>query len=284
MSSTSSSRLGRSIVAGCAALWIASLVTVLVRLPAGTPGSADDGAPVLAWWVVLLPSLVGIGLTLVLPARAPAMPVRIEHGVRYRWSTLALLALAVAFPVVVGTFDLAGGEGYVLAKAAMFMVVPAIVVGVLHGIRIQTRPGAWRWWAPAVVVVIWTLLSEVAPWNPTHDLSGVDPTLLIVAALATAITASVGEELFYRRWLQSRLEAGLGVWPGIALTSLLFAFMHLASHGTGELLLDVARVIVAQGTFGVFVGVLWWRYRNLAAIILAHLVSNGWAVVVHLLG
>lgn len=48
--------------------------------------------------------------------------------------------------------------------------------------------------------------------------------------------------------------------------------------------MDVARVIAVQGTFGWFLGVLWWRYRNLAVIILAHLISNGWGVVVYLVG
>jgi hypothetical protein len=44
-----------------------------------------------------------------------------------------------------------------------------------------------------------------------------------------------------------------------------------------------AVVIVVQGSFGLFVGVLWWRYRNLAAIIVVHLISNGWAVAKALL-
>jgi membrane protease YdiL (CAAX protease family) len=59
--------------------------------------------------------------------------------------------------------------------------------------------------------------------------------------------------------------------------------MHLGSHGSGAPRLDVARVIVIQGSFGMFVGVMWWRYRNLAAVILIHIISNGWAVAVALL-
>ena len=109
-----------------------------------------------------------------------------------------------------------------------------------------------------------------------------DPTFLIIAATATALTASVGEELFFRRWLQTRLEAGLGVWAGIGVTSVLFGLMHLGSHGTGQIWLDVAQVIAVQGTFGWFVGVMWWRYRNLTMVILVHLLSNGWGVLVQL--
>ena len=174
-------------------------------------------------------------------------------------------------------------EDYILAKAALLIALPALLVlTVRRSVRIHRGSGAWRWWAPAVVVVVWFLLAELAPWNPIYDPGDVDPTFLIIAATATALTASVGEELFFRRWLQTRLEAGLGVWAGIGVTSVLFGLMHLGSHGTGQIWLDVAQVIAVQGTFGWFVGVMWWRYRNLTMVILVHLLSNGWGVLVHL--
>jgi len=284
MTTTRATMLGRAVLVGCAAIAIASLATVLVALPGGAPTSADPGAPAVAWWIVLLPAVVGIALALALPRRAVAMPAIVTDARRLRASTAVLLACAVALPVLSGTLSLAGGEGYVLAKVALVMLVPGLAVAVLGGVRIHRVRGAWRWWAPAVVVVVWTLLSQVAPWNPVHDLSGVDPVLLVVAASATAVTAGLGEELLFRCWLQTRLEAALGAWPGIALASLAFALMHLGSHATGAPVLDVARVVVAQGSFGLLMGVLWWRHRNLVAIVAAHVVSNGWAVAAHLLG
>lgn len=198
-------------------------------------------------------------------------------------STAILITLALAFPFLVGLLGLAASEWYVLAKLVLLILIPGIVVAIFRGVRLDREPAGWRWWAPAIVLVAWVLLAQVAPWNPGHDLTGVDPATLVISGIATAITAGLGEELFYRRWLQTRLEAWLGAAPGIALTALLFALMHLGSHGTGAPLLDVARVVVAQGSFGLFVGVLWWRYRNLAAIVAAHLIMNGWAVAVHLL-
>jgi membrane protease YdiL (CAAX protease family) len=54
--------------------------------------------------------------------------------------------------------------------------------------------------------------------------------------------------------------------------------MHLGSHGTGDFLIDVARVIVIQGSFGLFLGIMWWRYRNLTANVIVHVFANGWAV------
>lgn len=279
---TSLRRPGHGVLALCAALALAALVIVLTVMPEGAPVSSDPGAPVVPWWVVLLPPVVGIALTLVLPRRRTAMPAEVADRRRFTASTAVLLGLAVAFPLVVGLLDLGGSEWYVLVKLVLFMLVPGVVVAVVRGVRIERLRAAWRWWAPAVVILVWTLLSQVAPWNPRHDLSDIDPTMLVISATATAITAGLGEELFYRRWLQTRLEAGLGAAPGIALASLAFALMHLGSHGSGEPLVDVARVIVAQGSFGVFVGVLWWRYRNLVAIVVAHLIVNGWQVVVHL--
>ncbi|SJN37028.1 Abortive infection protein [Micrococcus lylae] len=105
---------------------------------------------------------------------------------------------------------------------------------------------------------------------------------MIIGATATAVTAGVGEELFFRLWLQTRLEALLGAPAGIALASTFFGLMHLTSHGSGNLMLDVAQVVVVQGTFGLFLGILWWRFRNLWFTILAHLITNGWPVLVWL--
>jgi uncharacterized protein len=283
MSMTSSRRPGRWVLALCAALALASVVLVLTVMPEGSPVSSDPGAPVVPWWVVVLPPVVGIALCLAVPRRQTVMPAEIEDQRRFAASTTVLVVLAVAFPLLVGILDLGGSEWYVLAKLALFMVVPGVVVATVRGVRIGRRSGSWRWWAPVAVIVVWTLLSQVAPWNPRHDLSGIDPATLLISATATAITAGVGEELFYRRWLQTRLEAGFGAATGIAVASLAFALMHLGSHGSGEPLVDVARVIVAQGSFGLFVGVLWWRYRNLVAIVAAHLIANGWQVVLHLL-
>ena len=56
---------------------------------------------------------------------------------------------------------------------------------------------------------------------------------------------------------------------------------RLTRHWTG--VIDVAQVIVAQGTFGLFLGIMWWRYRNLLAIILVPIIANGWGVAAALI-
>lgn len=198
-------------------------------------------------------------------------------------TTAGLLVLYLMFTLGAGAVPWRN-EDYILAKAALLLVLPGLLVlTVRRAVRVHGTPGAWRWWAPAVVVVVWFALDKLAPWIPAYDPGEVDRTFLIVGATATAITAGVGEELFFRRWLQTRLEALVGVWAGIGVTSVLFGLMHLGSHGSGQPWLDVAQVIAVQGTFGWFLGVMWWRYRNLTLIILVHLLSNGWGVVAFLL-
>lgn len=275
-------RWGRALFVGALVLTAASIITMLVVAPDGVIASADSTAATPALWTLLLPSAAGIVVTLLLPRRAEALPAQIVDRRRLIVSTLGLLGLLLVFTVGTGLVPWRN-EDYILAKAALLILLPALfVLTVRRAVRIHRGSGAWRWWAPAVVVVVWFILAELAPWNPIYDPGDVDPTFLIIAATATALTASVGEELFFRRWLQTRLEAGLGVWAGIGVTSVLFGLMHLGSHGIGQIWLDVAQVIAVQGMFGWFVGVMWWRYRNPTMVVLVHLLSNGWGVLVHL--
>lgn len=273
---------GRAILAACSLAYVASLVVVAVTLPDGVQVSADATTPAPPLWSTVAPHLIGILLVLLLPWPRRPQPVVAADTSRLRLSTVLLLVLAAGYPLL----SVALGRDQVvviLAKAVMLIVLAALVVGLLKpAIEIHRCPGAWRWWAPAVVLGIWFWMTELAPWHEPYDPGDIDLAFLVVAATVTALTASVGEELFFRRWLQSRLEATIGAWPGIALASLLFAVMHLGSHGSGDLLADLTRVIAIQGSFGLFMGVLWWRYRILSVVIIAHLVSNGWGVVAFL--
>lgn len=270
--------IGRAITVIGIALAAASLVIVVVALPEGASTSSDPGASTIPWWIILLPPLTGIALSLVLPWAPPAQPAVVLDRRRLRTSTLILLIIAVVFPVVVGIPGVAASGWYLLSKAALLTVAAGVVVALLRGIDIERAQGSWRWWAPAAIVGVWTVLGPAAPWAVPRDFSGIDPLDLLIIATLTALTAGVGEELFYRRWLQTRLEALLGPWPGIIIASCAFALMHLGSHGTGEPLIDIPRLLVTHGSFGLFMGILWWRYRNLSLVIVAHVLFNGWGV------
>lgn len=106
-----------------------------------------------------------------------------------------------------------------------------------------------------------------------------------LAAAVTALTVGVDEEVFYRYWLQSRLEALAGRWTGILAAALLFALMHVVSHSAGLTPdLAVTTVVAVQGVTGPVLGCLWSRCRRLWACVLVHVALNGTLVVLHLGG
>lgn len=281
--SRQSSGVERWVLISAAAIWLVSFAVLLATSPSGTPVSSDANARAIPYWITLLPVAVGIALVLLLPLHSPSRPAAIREPRRFAVTSIGLIVLAVIFPVAVASIPLEG-ELFILGKLLLLMIVPAVLLlAFRRGVTIHWNRDSSRWWAPAIVIIVWTTLSQVAPWNPPFEVAGFDPAFVVVAAVATALTAGVGEELFYRRWLQTRLEAKLGAWTGIIVASLAFALMHLGSHGTGDVLTDIARVIVVQGSFGLFLGIMWWRYRNLLAIIVIHIIANGWGVAAALL-
>ncbi|MFS0705739.1 lysostaphin resistance A-like protein [Cellulomonas sp. 179-A 9B4 NHS] len=278
-------RAGTVVAAAVALLAVAALATLLVLSPAGVRESADPGAPVVPYWAVLLPAAVALPLIRLLPPRVPELTPAVVDARRLTPAVAAMLACAVALPVVVAAGDLARSEGYHLAKLVLLIALPGLVVLLTRGaMRTVPARGAWRWWAPGVVLVAWTLVSQAAPWVEVPDYSGYPVELVVTAAVATAVTASIGEEVFYRVWLQTRLEALLGRWGGIAVATLVFALMHVgARQGQGPVV-EVAAALVVQGSFGLMLGYLWSRYRNAWLTIAIHLVANGYLVVVALAG
>jgi membrane protease YdiL (CAAX protease family) len=273
----------RSTLIGAAALATSSAIVLLVRVPGGLRSSADEGSPVESYLQLIGPALLGIALIRLLPWRVAELAPTLRDRRRLRRDLLVLIACAIAFPIA--TTGLTGSELYPLIKLALLMVLPAVLVGFrVRAIEVPRLRVAWRWWAPVVVLVAWAI-GSFGPWTTQPSFDGIDPGLLIVVAVTTAITAGVGEELFYRYWLQTRLEALLGRWAGIALSSLAFALMHLGGdRQQAGFVVELAAVIVLQGSFGVLLGYLWSKYRNLALNIAIHLLANGFAVAVFLLG
>lgn len=278
-------RAGTRLACAVGALALVALGTLLVLAPDGVRESADPGAPVVPYWAVLLPAAVALPLIRLLPPRTPDLTPAVVDGRRLVLAVTAMLACAVALPLVVAAGDLARSEGYHVAKLVLLIGLPGLVVLLTRG-ALRTAPahGGWRWWAPAVVLVAWTLVSQAAPWVEVPDYSGYPVELVVTAAIATAVTASIGEEVFYRVWLQTRLEALLGRWGGIAVATLVFALMHVGTRQGQGPVVEVAAALVVQGSFGLTVGYLWSRYRNAWLTVAVHLVANGYLVVVALVG
>jgi membrane protease YdiL (CAAX protease family) len=264
---------------------VLALIVLLTVSPDGIRQSSDPGSRLTPLWVVLLPSVVALALIRALPWKTPSLEPNISDARVIRRNVIALLVCAVAFPLVVGIAEIEGSVWYYLAKVVLLVAIPAALMWRSRRNIDLARPRvAWQWWAPVVVVAVWTILSQASPWIVVPTFPGVDMEYLIVAATLTALTAGVGEELFYRYWLQIRAEALLGRWGGIVLASFAFAIMHLGGDRQGNgILVEIAAVIIVQGSFGLMLGYLWSKYRNLALVIAAHILANGYAVFAYVI-
>ncbi|MFD0589394.1 CPBP family intramembrane glutamic endopeptidase [Paenibacillus sp. GCM10027627] len=132
----------------------------------------------------------------------------------------------------------------------------------------------WSWLGPLVVVCVWLFISYGSSYGLPYVPTGFDSATLVLVVLFGFLINSLLEEVFYRVWLQTRLEHLLGRWPAIALTSVLWAIWHVAIQGTGQWNVDLAAVLSNQGITGLFLGYLWAKYRNVWVVVVIHGVMN----------
>ncbi|PGH40997.1 Membrane protease YdiL, CAAX protease family [Micromonospora sediminicola] len=264
-------RAGRVVLVAGLGLVVVAAVFLVATGNTGVRYSADHDGTVPMWnrWI---PALAGIALIrLIPPAADPRWP---DPVAPYREAVPLLLA-GVAFAAVM---PLLGGEpAYSVLKLALLLGVP---VGVFLAAR--RRPPRWRpgpapadaahRWGPALPVAVWLVLSYATPLAvPASDWGRtVTVVELVVVLLVGFAVNAVLEEVFYRRWLQTRWESLLGRWPAIVLASLVWAAWHVAIQGSGRPGVDLASVIVNQGVTGLFLGYLWSRYRRMWPPLVAH--------------
>lgn len=77
------------------------------------------------------------------------------------------------------------------------------------------------------------------------------------------------EEIYWRGFLQKNLVARLGPWQGWLLATGIYAGVHIWSFNL--------MLIGAAGVAGAFWGAMFWRYHNLAPVIISHSV---WSTVI----
>lgn len=281
-------RVGRWLVGLLTVAFAAAGATVLLALGGQITPSSDPGSPTthVAWTWLAVALLVAVCALTSRGLDGP--PVR--PGPRLGIDLAVLVACAIAFPAVM-RLPVWQPEDYVLVKIVVLLAVPALSLWLLHrrvgpGVVVdRPRLGALAVVGAVAAVAAHQAITQFGPGNAAADFSRYDLTTLVVAATATALTASIGEEIFYRYWLQTRVEALWGRWPAILLASAIFGLMHLASHTAGHGVgIGVAIVIANQGVFGIACGYLWSRYRRLWLPILLHLSTNGLLVVIYLAG
>ena len=236
--------------------------------------SSDPGAASSSLWAAALPPLTAIVLArLVSPVRKVPMPLADLPGPRLRREAWMLVTVAILQSLVT---PLAQGGLYPLVKVLVLLVIPLVALRVIRrdGPKARAIPAPVTWLAPLPAVLAWFLLAHVGPLAVplTQDLP--DPVTLVVGSLITVLTASVLGEVFYRGWLQTRLEALYGRWPAIMTSSVLFALMHSSRIEDDAPLLGLTSIVAVQGMFGLMQGYLWARYRSFWVIVFIHVVTN----------
>jgi uncharacterized protein len=168
---------------------------------------------------------------------------------------------------------------FIVLKLIFLVVIPLFMFQIFKSnVTSIPKPASftpWYWVGPIVVLCSWSYISFFSVYAVPSVSSGfTDSITLMIVLLISFFINSLLEELFYRVWLQTRLEVLAGRWPAIAFTSLLWASWHIAIQNTGELSVDIATVIVNQGITGLFLGYLWAKYRNVWILIAIHGLMN----------
>lgn len=245
--------------------------------------SADSPATVPVWQLWVAPA-VGIVALMLTPNPAsrreqePVPPPRSAGG-----KTLVLVVLAIAFIItmaVANTLKPADfGPIYLVSKIVLLVFVPLLV---LRGTRFTSTPsprqrqrvGAW----PLVPITCWFVTAYATPLAPQLNAAQAEladdlATLAIVLVVGFVLNAVI-EEVFYRRWLQTRVETVLGHTSGILWATVLWALWHIGLQSIGRLDLDLSAVLAGHAMAGIFLGMLWSRYRRMWPILLVHGLLN----------
>lgn len=245
-----------------------------------------DHQGTISIWNIWTPALVCILLIRIVPFHLPSYnPLAELTKKQLTIQSLIFLVGAILFPI---TFLLVNSKGtsyqlwYIGLKLGLLLIIPWVLLR-YYRTPSKNEPAPerprllirWMWVSPIFIMVVWIYLTYFSVFtSPRNSSQIVDPTTLIIILLFGFLINSLLEELFYRVWLQTRLERLLGSWPAIFLTSILWSIWHIAIQGTGEWSTDLATVISNQGITGIFLGYLWSRYRNVWVLILIHGIMN----------
>ncbi len=213
---------------------------------------------------------------------------------------LAVFVAVVVLHMVAGVAVLAALEGLdaepvtltpellvtLSAVTSTIFLVVGILAGMIYpgglgqGLRLETgRLGVGM---ILVSVFVFICLSQVADsaldltgWADNSLLSDMSNALrqatgitLAGGVVAIGLGGGLGEEVFFRGYVQTRLRSALGAWPAILITAAAFGLMHF----------DLVHTPVAF-LFGIFLGWITEKAGNIVPAIAAHVANNVMAVL-----
>ncbi|HEY3067246.1 MAG TPA: CPBP family glutamic-type intramembrane protease [Methylomirabilota bacterium] len=260
-------------------------------LGAGCSADRSRAAMILAVAQFVVAPVVMLGTWLFLRIR------RAERRPLWRWVALALGGAVVAHAVVDRVlFAIRGGDtpaapllGAAAGQLIEVIVAIAAVVVLSRGGQL-TEPGAPRLSSGRVLALgafyyvafgmrlRFVLLGLAAFWPVevgAHPLwtagvaMGWEGKLVLV--VIAVVLAPIGEELLFRGLVLPRLQQALGTVAGVALTSLLFAVLHLV-YGAGMAIVFLLSVVLCWArlrTGGVRVPILLHAANNLVVTLIA---------------
>lgn len=246
-----------------------------IRYSADHPGT-------IPIWNIWIPALICIVLIRIIPMSiSNDNPFAKYTKKQITIQSVIFLTGAILFPITLLLVDSNSPSfqlWYIGLKLSLLLIIPWIVIFFTRSQTIRSTPtrlSLWMWVSLLFIAVVWIYLSYFSLFSTPHPPSKIeDPTTLIIVLVFGFLINSLLEELFYRIWLQTRLERLLGSWPAIFVTSILWSIWHIAIQGTGQWSTDIATVISNQGITGIFLGYIWSRYRNVWVLILIHGIIN----------
>lgn len=174
-------------------------------------------------------------------------------------------------------------------KIFLLLIIPSYIYFIRWNYQIKdltlgVRPTLKTFLATAFMVVIGFFLnaSHLTPLGNTIDTFSDAPLRLILGSVMPLFTAALPEELFFRGYLNTRLEKKWNRFSAALLSTLLFTAWHLPSRyllskGVEGQAGDWGEVILHTGVPVFIVGFIfalhWSRYRNIILLILTH-----WAI------
>lgn len=239
--------------------------------------SADFNDTLLIWhhWVVVgVPFIV----LLLLPSKSEQQSQSNESKeqvLRTQTYYLLFLALSYFLALLITPFENVFDYFYIY-KLIFLLIIPLLLLRRKPEKRRVVTYSAKNYWEFALIPVgIWIVMYYFSPWGPTQSNTyEVSLLILMSGAVVSFLLNSVLEELFYRVWLQTRLEFLLGTWPAISISTILWATWHIAIQTAGSVDVTLANAIANHGLMGVFLGLLWAKYRNFWALIIVHGLTN----------
>jgi membrane protease YdiL (CAAX protease family) len=263
-------------------IYVTATIAVAVAAHGRIRFTAESAATIPMWYP-WLPAVTGVALALLAPPQQPVAPECPTPASRDRIEAFALIGLAVVFTLsltLLGPIE----PNYTLLKLGLLVMCPLLLFAAA---RRQARTTVGRespfvgdrrrcmTWRPLFPVLGWaTTYMALSAHGPAQRLDMDWVTLAVALVLGFFINAVV-EELFYRKWLQTRWSRVLGgTWPAVILSSLVWASWHIAIQGSGDPAMDLANTIVNQGVTGLFLGLLWARYRAMWPLLVTHGLIN----------